>query len=45
MFRTLTARLHRRLHLPPRFTLCFACTLVATALAFALLSSQGVLGA
>jgi hypothetical protein len=29
----------------PRFTFCFACTLVATALAFALLSSQGVLGA
>jgi len=35
----------RHLRLPPRFSFCFACTLVATALALALISSQGALSA
>ncbi len=29
----------------PRFSFCFVCTLVATVLALALMSSQGVLSA
>ncbi len=29
----------------PRFALCFACTLVTAALAFALAAAQGVRGA
>lgn len=29
----------------PRFTFCFACTLVTAALAFALAAAQGVRGA
>ena len=38
-------KLFPSLRLPPRFTMCFACTLVAAALAFAFVASQGAMSA